>query len=202
METPGGHPKRKSGLRGRWLLAGLSALVAVSCGSSPKTPSIEVRGPISLLELFPQAEKRAMASQIKVDDLIKIVSVALPAGTDAAIFQHPPTRLIYHLKLIQPVRLETAVALLPEAWNQKGDGVLFYIAVDTGTGQPEYLFQQQIGPEQMLDMQEWQTVSVDLTAYRNQQVQLIFGTDPGRNADYANDLAVWKEPRIVRAPGG
>jgi hypothetical protein len=179
------------------LLAGLGALLLSSCRSSPGTPDIEVSGPISLLELFPQAEKRAMASQINVDDFIKIVSVAFPGGTDVAIFQHPPTRLIYHLKLSQAVRLETAVALMPEAWNQKGDGVLFYIAVDTGTGQPEYLFQQLIGPEQMADMQEWQTVSVDLTAYRNQQVQLIFGTDPGRNADWANDLAVWKEPRIV-----
>ena len=48
--------------------------------------------------------------------------------------------------------------------------------------------------------QKWQLISLDLTAYRGQQVTLRLTTNPGPNGDTGMDWARWGEPKIVSEP--
>lgn len=183
------------------ILAGLGlvalGLSAAGCGSAAGPPAIPVQSSTSLLDLISQAEKRSLVERVNLDDYVRVVSVTLPGGQSGrALYQHPPTRLIYHLRLERPLVLKTAVALLPQAWNQEGDGVVFYVAVEEGSAELDYLFFRHIGPELMEDLQDWQEVSVDLGRYTGKEIRLVLGTDPGPNQDWKNDFAVWREPKL------
>ena len=87
------------------------------------------------------------------------------------------------------IRLEFDIGLLDGSGFEKSDGATFIVSV-----QEEGIFREHYNQRQ------WKHISLDLTAYRGQQVVLRFTTNPGPNGDPGWDWPRWGEPRIVSEP--
>ena len=197
------HPKRKMLVEylfygRRWLIASCLGLVSIlaSCGGAAPIEGIKVTPPISLLDLLPQARVAAIVPG-KLEAGVEIREVSVEEKSERVFFFQPGTELIFPLRIEQAAVLETAVALLSDAWEKGGDGVTFYVAVRReGEIVPAYLFSQHVHPRIVPEQRGWQPVRLDLTFLRDTDIELILGTHPGPNIDPTYDWAVWKDPRL------
>ena len=179
----------------RWLLAVALAVIIVlgfwiwRRGSIPQE--------IDLIAAFPTAEKRTSLSA--VDRAFNIVSITIDGQSQRAIFMHPTSRLIWKVTVPHNGWLRTSLALRPESWKLEGDGVLFRIGVSDGRKYDE-LLNQHVNPHAVPEDRRWIPVTVDLSPYAGQQVDVIFNTNNSpprtRPADQRNDWAVWGSPQI------
>jgi hypothetical protein len=116
-----------------------------------------------------------------------------------AIYAPPQTRITWKVQVPDDAWLKVAVGLKPEAWEQEGDGVLFFVGVSDGSRFDE-LFNQHVNPFSTPGDRKWIPVWVDLSAYAGEEVDLIFNTrssPSGRPPDDRNDHALWGDPEIV-----
>ncbi|MFB3126067.1 MAG: hypothetical protein ACE1Z8_01170 [Candidatus Acidiferrales bacterium] len=170
--------------------------ILASCGGAAPIEGIKVTPPISLLDLLPQARVAAIVPG-KLEAGVEIREVSVEEKSERVFFFQPGTELIFPLRIEQAAVLETAVALLPDAWEKGGDGVTFYVAVRReGEIVPAYLFSQHVHPRIVPEQRGWQPVRLDLTFLRDTDIELILGTHPGPNIDPTYDWAVWKDPRL------
>ncbi len=184
--------------RQRWLTFPWLGLVSIlaSCGGAAPIEGIKVTPPTSLLDLLPQARVTA-AGPDWLQAGVEIREVSVEEKPERVFFFQPGTELIFPLRIEQAAVLETAVALLPDAWEKGGDGVTFYVAVRReGEVVPAYLFSQHVHPRIVPEQRGWQPVRLDLTSLRDTDIELILGTHPGPNIDPTYDWAVWKDPRL------
>ncbi len=187
-----GHPRST-----RWLVAIGSAAICclVSCSGSAPIAGMKVTGPISLLDLLPQARVTATVDWLQAG--VEIREVSVEEKPEHVFFFQPGTELFFPLRIEQAAVLETAVALLPDGWQRGGDGVTFYVSVRReGEVLPTYLFSQHVHPQVFPEHRGWWPVRLDLTSLLNTDIELILGTHPGPNLDSTWDWAVWKNPRI------
>lgn len=151
---------------------------------------------VDLLERFPTAEKRSTGPS---DQPVSIVDVTINDDKRRAIFAHPTSRIIWKLTVPNDAGLRTALALRPDAWTKEGDGVLFRIGISDGRTYEE-LLNQHVNPAHVEDDRTWIPVTIDLSAYAGEDVEIIFNTNsslPGRGDDSRHDWALWATPRIV-----
>jgi len=136
------------------------------------------------------------------------------------LFAHPDSHVRYRLTLpASPLisggtegglTLAFDVAMLPESWDQPGDGVTFavYVKSDQDTQHPtpntqypisntQQLFSTYIDPKRNDSDRRWHSHAIDLSAYAGQTVTLVFETGTGPAGDYRYDWAGWGEPRLV-----
>ncbi len=182
----------------RWLIAFCLGLVSIlaSCGGAAPIEGIKVTPPTSLLDLLPQARVTATVPDW-LQAGVEIREVNVEEKSERVFFFQPGTELIFPLRIEQAAVLETAVALLPDAWEKGGDGVTFYVAVRReGEVVPAYLFSQHVQPQIVPEQRGWQPVRLDLTSLRGTDIELILGTHPGPNIDPTYDWAVWRNPRL------
>ncbi len=182
----------------RWLIAFCLGLVSIlaSCGGAGPIEGIKVTPPTSLLDLLPQARVTATVPG-KLEAGVEIRTENIEGESERVFYFQPGTELIFPLRIEQAAVLETAVALLPDAWEKGGDGVTFYVAVRReGEVVPAYLFSQHVHPRIVPEQRGWQPVRLDLTSLRDTDIELILGTHPGPNIDPTYDWAVWKDPRL------
>jgi hypothetical protein len=152
-------------------------------------------GAVDLLARFDQATKAPAAGAFPVAD------VTLGSETKRAIAPPggPGTRLIWKVRVPDDGWLRVNLGLKPEAWQKPGDGVLFMVLVSDGKASDQ-LFTQHVDPFNNAADRRWIPVTVDLSAYGGEQVDLIFNTYaslptvPG-NTD--NDLPLWGTPEII-----
>jgi hypothetical protein len=147
---------------------------------------------VDLIELFPEAEKRTSMAQLA--DAFNVIYVTIDGQRKRCIFAHPMSRVIWRIDIPEGAVLETEMALRQEAWTELGDGVLFRIGVSDGTEYKEFV-KQVIDPYHVESDRHWFPVSVDLSAYAGQNVQVIFNTETRLSP--VRDAAFWGEPRIV-----
>ena len=127
--------------------------------------------------------------------------VTLNGETKRAIAVTPVagSRLTWKVRVPEDGWLNVAVGLKPEAWEKEGDGVLFTVGVSDGrTYDP--LFSQHVDPFGSPADRRWIPVWVDVSAYGGEEVDVILNTvasQPKKEGDLRNDLAVWGEPVIV-----
>ena len=148
---------------------------------------------VNLIERFDTATKAPAA------ETFAIVDADLNGETRRAIFAPPDTRLTYTVQVPEDAWLKVEVGLKPEAWQQEGDGVLFFVGVSDGTRFDE-LFNQLVNPFSNPGDRKWIPVWVDLSAYAGEEIKLIFNTrtgPPERAGDARNDAALWGAPEIV-----
>lgn len=129
------------------------------------------------------------------NDYIRLENVDMGQGSVAALYEHPTSQVIFALHLIHPFVFDTAVGLLPEAWD-KSDGVTFLAVVSEGT-HTKTLVERHIEPRRNQAERGWVPIRVDLTGYQGKTVKLLLGTQPGPANQAAHDWAVWKDPRLV-----
>jgi hypothetical protein len=88
----------------------------------------------------------------------------------------------------------------PESWDKEGNGVYFFAGVSDGKSF-EQLFTQTVNPFKNASERRWIPVSVDLSAYAGEEVEVILNTrssGPGLPDDDRNDLPLWGTPVISR----
>ncbi len=178
----------------RWLLAvALAVLVVVGIWFWRRS---SVPDELDLIALYPQAERRSSGN---IQEAFDVVFVTIEGETHRAIFMHPTSRLIYKVTVPPNGWLRTWLALRPEVWEREGDGVLFRLGVSDGRKYDE-LLNQHVNPRSVPEDRRWIPVTIDLSPYAGQQVDVIFNTNSGppdkKPADVAYDWALWGAPEI------
>jgi hypothetical protein len=147
---------------------------------------------VDLLKMYDQAEKKGGAYSVG--------DVTLAGETKQAIFAPPNGRITFHLKVPDDGWLKVSLGLKPEAWTVEGNGVYFLAGVSDGKSF-EPLFNQTLNPFANASERRWVPVTVDLSAYAGEQVDLIFNTrasGPDGAPDERGDMPLWGAPEVVR----
>ena len=147
---------------------------------------------VDLVELFPEAEKRTSMAQLA--DSFDVLYATIDGQRKRCIFAHPMSRVIWRVDIPEGAVLETEMAVRQDAWTELSDGVMFRIGVSDGTEYKEFV-KQVIDPYNVESDRHWFPVSVDLSAYAGQNMQVIFNTETRQSP--VRDAALWGEPRIV-----
>ena len=127
-----------------------------------------------------------------------VIDQTIEGETLKAISVNAPSRLVYKVRVPQDGWLRTSLALKPDAWTKEGDGVLFRIGISDGRNY-EQLLNQHVNPFKVQADRRWIPVNLDLSAYSDQDVEVIFNTNgsvPGTGSDTRNDMALWGAPQI------
>jgi hypothetical protein len=151
-------------------------------------------GTIDLIAEFPDAEKRPTDA---VATTFSLVDTTIDGKPMRAILAKTPSRIIWRLRVPEKAWLGTSLGIQPEAWDKEGDGVLFRIGVSFQ--QYDELLNRHLNPIKNESDRRWIPVNLDLSAYANQDVEIIFNTNaslPKQGDDRRNDLAVWGAPEI------
>jgi hypothetical protein len=149
-----------------------------------------------LIEAFPNAVKKSVVQP--PDQPFAIVSATVGHETKRSIFTPGAGRITWHVPIPDNGWISVSMALKEEAWTLPGDGVQFRIGVSDGhTYDP--LLTVLLDPFDNASDRRWDSVTLDLSPYAGQTVDVIFNTDPGlpSHNDVRNDLALWGDPRIV-----
>ena len=88
----------------------------------------------------------------------------------------------------------------PESWTVEGNGVHFYAGVSDGRAF-EVLFTQTVNPFANASERRWIPVTVDLSAYAGEEMDIILNTvasGPGVPPDERGDMPLWGAPEVVR----
>jgi hypothetical protein len=180
----------------RWSVRSMGAAVALaavttSCARTPETA-------IDLIAAFDEAEKR---SHRPVEETFAVTELEVDGQRRRAIAAHPLSRLIWRITVPRHALLQTWIAVDPEVWDLEGDGVQFRIGVSDGS-QYDELLRQHVDPISRRGDRRWVPITLDLSEYQGQAVELIFNTDhgpPDAPVDSRNDRAVWGEPAVLVA---
>jgi hypothetical protein len=135
-----------------------------------------------------------------------LVDATLAGETKKAILAPPNGRIHFKVKVPEDGWLKVSLGMQPESWDKEGDGVYFFAGVSDGRSF-EQLFTQTVNPFKNPSERRWIPVTVDLSAYAGEEMEIILntratgpnpppGTPPG--GDSRNDLPLWGAPEIVR----
>jgi hypothetical protein len=125
---------------------------------------------------------------------IGLTSYTIGGQTKSVLSQHPPSRIMYPLFFESGTTLSFSIALSPGCWSpEKGDGVGFKLSVQQG-GSTAEVFRKNIDPKNNPLQRRWFDYTVDLSAYKNKKINLIFETDPLKGNAY--DWAGWGDIQL------
>jgi hypothetical protein len=100
--------------------------------------------------------------------------------------------------------LKVSLGMKEQSWTMQGNGVIFQIGVTNGKAYEE-LVRLHVNPFTEPGDRQWKDLTLDLSPYAGQAVDLIFnnlsGPDPPRGQpsvdDRNGDLPLWGAPRVV-----
>jgi len=150
---------------------------------------------MDFLERFAEAQKRPD------EGLFAVTTATLNGETRRAISIQPAsgTRLVWKVRIPEDGWLRVALGMHPDAWEQEGNGVKFLVGISDGRAF-ETLFEQHLHPYANAADRKWVPLTVDLSSYSSEEVELIFNTyshQPGESDDQRGDLPLWGDPEIV-----
>lgn len=131
----------------------------------------------------------------------EVVQVKLGDRSLPAIFAKGPSRLVYSVTVPEKGALKFSLGIKEEGWTMVGDGVLFRVLLGAG-GPPEEIMNVTLNPFGNPNDRGWHDMSLDLSEYSGEKVDLFFNTNssgPSRppRDDRNGDFALWGEPRLV-----
>jgi hypothetical protein len=147
---------------------------------------------IDLLAQFEQAKKNG--APFTVED------VTLNGETKRAISAPSNGRITFHVRVPDDGWLKLSLGMKPESWDKEGNGVYFFAGVSDGRAF-EPLFEQTLNPFANPSERRWIPVTVDLSAYAGEEMDIMLNTRASAGSlppDDRNDLPVWGVPEIVR----
>ena len=151
---------------------------------------------IDLVELFPSAEARSSGP---TEAVFAVKQETLAGETKRVIQMIPTSRLTYkRVDVPENSWLRVWLGITEPDWTQSADGVLFRVGVSDARTYDE-LLRQHVDPLHNTNDRRWIPVTIDLSAYAGQQVDIIFNTNsslPGRGDDPQGDTAVWGQPEV------
>jgi hypothetical protein len=176
-----------------WVLLGVA--VAVLLVWTILRPSGDGEVAVDLIDMFDSAVDKRPSP-----DVFQVVDATIAGETRRAILVKEPSRLVYRVTVPTNGELRIGLGLLEEGWTTPGDGVLFRVLIGAG-GPPEEILNILLNPYGNPNDRRWQDLSLDLSEYSGETVDLFFNTNssppvkpPQDNRD--GDLAVWGTPRL------
>jgi hypothetical protein len=147
---------------------------------------------VDLIGQFPGAKKQPNA------EAFSVTSAKLNDESKRVIFTKDlaGTRITWHVTVPDRGWLKAGLGLTEDAWKTQGDGVLFSIGVSDGKTYDE-LLSLTVNPFNNPSDRRWNEISLDLSQYAGETVDVIFNTRSGPKDDRNGDFAVWGEPRII-----
>jgi hypothetical protein len=147
---------------------------------------------VDLLTHFDQAKKQG--------GVFTVVDATLGNETKKAIAAPANGRVTFHVKVPDDGWLRVSLGLKPESWTTEGNGVHFYAGVSDGRAF-EVLFTQTVNPFANPSERRWIPVTVDLSGYAGEEMDIILNTvasGPGAPPDDRGDMPLWGAPEVVR----
>jgi hypothetical protein len=147
---------------------------------------------VDLLAVYDQAQKRGGE--------FAVIDATLAGETKKAISAPANGRITFHVRVPEDGWLKVSLGLKPEAWTIEGNGVYFYAGVSDGRAF-ERLFEQTLNPFKNPSERRWIPVTVDLSAYAGEEMDIILNTvasGPGGPPDDRGDMPLWGAPEVVR----
>ncbi|HEX9428308.1 MAG TPA: hypothetical protein VGA64_11025 [Candidatus Polarisedimenticolia bacterium] len=129
-----------------------------------------------------------------------LIDATLAGETKRAILAPPNGRIHFKVKVPEDGWLRVSLGMKPESWDKEGNGVYFFAGVSDGRAF-EKLFEQTLNPFANPSERRWIPVTVDLSAYAGEDMEIVLNTrSSGANLppDDRNDLPLWGAPEIVR----
>jgi hypothetical protein len=148
---------------------------------------------VDLMAMYDQAQKRGAGT-------FNVTDATLAGETKQAVATPANSRLTFKVRVPDDGWLKVSLGLKPEAWTIEGNGVHFYAVVSDGRTS-ETLFTQTLNPFANPSERRWVPVTVDLSAYGGEEVDVILNTvasGPGGPPDDRGDMPLWGAPEIVR----
>jgi hypothetical protein len=181
--------------RPTWLLVGVAVIVLLLVWIFLRRGGGE-HVAVDLIQQFPTAKEKRPNPEV-----FSVVDATLSGQARKAVLVKDPSRLVYSVTVPDNAELHVSLGMLEEAWTTQGDGVVFRILVGAG-GNPEELLNLNLNPFANPSDRGWHDLTLDLSEYAGESVDLFFNTNsspPSRPAkdDRNGDLAVWGAPRIV-----
>jgi len=107
--------------------------------------------------------------------------------------EHPPYhQLPYRLQVpAGKTVFHYSYGINPEVFNKPGDGVGFTLELRNAAGRIFPIFHNYIDPKHNPQERFWMNGTIDLSAFQNQRIELLFSTDPGPHGNSAFDWAGW-----------
>jgi hypothetical protein len=178
----------------------LAILILIALGAWFFWKSSQVDVAQDLVSRYDEAEK--VTNRQPVEGTFAVVDQKIGEETKKGILAQPPARLIWTVTIPRDAWLRTYLGLQPQTWDMEGDGVLFRIGISDGKGKYEEFLTQHVNPQRRPEDRRWIPVDLDLSAYANQKVEVIFNTNAspprrrGEKPDNRNDLPVFGAPEI------
>jgi hypothetical protein len=154
---------------------------------------------LDLIDQFPTAAiKRPRPEVFTIED------VSIAGVSHKAIAPSDPARVGWHLTVPDNAWLKVSIGMKEQSWTMQGNGVIFQIGVTNGKAYEE-LVRLHVNPFTEPGDRQWKDLTLDLSPYAGQAVDLIFnnlsGPDPPRGQpsvdDRNGDLPLWGAPRVV-----
>lgn len=174
-----------------YLIVGIAVLVGLAGWWFLRSGDENVA--VDLVQQLPGARQQPNAEALSVTD------VKLNDQTKRSIsVQNVPagTRITWHATIPDNGWLKASLGIREDGWSVSGDGVEFSIGVSDSQNYDE-LLRLTINPFTNASDRRWNDISLDLSPYAGETVDIIFNTRSGPKADSNGDFAVWGEPRVV-----
>jgi Sulfatase len=123
--------------------------------------------------------------------------VSINRDNRSSIFQHPSSRIEFRpLVLGKNAKLRFACGIKQKAWKKFKHAIIFEVFVKGLFGKSTRLFRTELAPGQHLRGDGWIDQELDLTAYGNKKIKLVFSTSVprGQNTNYC--WSAWADPQI------
>jgi hypothetical protein len=183
---------RQPRIRSRWSRAGLLLALAslLSCAKAPPPPKETA---IPLTADLAKAKVRSPTPQH-----VGLLSFAAAGEKRQVLFMHPPSRVTFPPRVIEPgTKLRFGIAINEAAWDKPGEGALFTVtAVSTKKGTVE-LFSRYINPKAVAADRRWIDTEISLDGFAKDTVTLTFETDLGLKRDISWAWAGWSTPTLI-----
>jgi hypothetical protein len=154
---------------------------------------------IDLIHEFPNATIKKPQP-----DVFSIVDATIAGVGHKAIFTSEPSRIAWQVNVPENAWLKLSLGLKEQAWTMQGDGVLFQIGISNHKTYEE-LLRLDVNPFGEPADRQWKDLTLDLSPYAGQNVDLIFNTyssmppaaGQAPKDDRNGDMPLWGDPRIV-----
>jgi hypothetical protein len=148
---------------------------------------------IDLVQQFPSAKQQPAGA-----DTFAVTDVKINGESKRAITTKnmAGTRITWKITVPDNGWLKVNLGILEDGWKMPGDGVDFRIGISDLKTYDE-LLALTVNPFNNASDRRWNEISLDLSQYAGETVELIFNTRSGPKDDRNGDFAAWGEPRIV-----
>ena len=153
-----------------------------------------------LVEIFDQAEIVQPEP-----GYVKQIYFTMDEDSRKTLQEHPPSRIVFSLKIPPRSRFEAAVALHPAVWDKAlGEGVLFELYVTPkrliGKGKRRLLLSRHLNPRQNTQDRCWIEVEADLGEFAGKTIALELVTRMQNESKSDFNTAGWANPVIAETP--